>query len=92
MPNVDLSDIKGYVICEAGFSRYQDFITKGVDGRNRVVYWIGGTVPTYEPSQYEQDFYVLQENKVSITPLKINFNQYEKIETMSRWIKGIDAL
>ena len=85
VPNIDFGDIQGYTICSTGFSRYQDVVFKSNDGRNREVFWISGADSIVETSKYEIDTYVIQENKVAISPLKIDYNNYEKIKIMEKW-------
>jgi 5'-nucleotidase len=90
VPNVFLSEIKGYVVCQAGFSRYKNIINIGTDGRKKNVYWIGGAYEEqdYEESSGEVDYLVLKENKVAISPLKVDYNNYERIEAMRReWVR-----
>ena len=89
IPNLEYEEIQGFSICEAGFSRYEACITQSVDGRNRRVFWIGGTEPNFEYSKYELDFYVLENDRVAITPLKVNFNNYEKMQILTEWMNKV---
>jgi 5'-nucleotidase len=89
VPNIDYEEIEGYTICQTGFSRYQDVIIKSQDGRNREVFWISGNNPVIEISDNPIDTYVLKENKVAISPLKIDYNSYDKIKQMISWGKTI---
>ncbi|MCL1827651.1 MAG: 5'/3'-nucleotidase SurE [Candidatus Cloacimonetes bacterium] len=87
IPNVNFKDIVGYTVCQAGFSRYQDIVKTGKDGRGRDIIWISGSDPLIEISDYKIDYYVLLERKVAITPLKIDYNNYKKIKSMEKWVK-----
>jgi 5'-nucleotidase len=84
VPNVAFADIKGYVVCQAGFSRYKNIINIGTDGRKKDVYWIGGAYEDqdHEECEGEVDYLVVRENKVAISPLIVDYNNYEKIERM----------
>jgi broad specificity polyphosphatase/5'/3'-nucleotidase SurE len=57
------------------------------DPRNNDMYWILGRDPIYEESEYELDYDVTQENKVAISPLKIDYNNYQMIETLENWLR-----
>jgi 5'-nucleotidase len=92
VPNIDLLDINGYEVCATGFRRYQDMLTIQFDPRGREVYWIMGRDPVYEESQHELDYYVTLENKVSISPLKIDLNDYQKIKAMRSWVERINEI
>ena len=86
VPNVTKDKLEGYVICQTGFRRYRDVLIKQKDNRDKDIYWIGGYHPIYEESEYDLDYFVTKENKVAISPLKIDFNNYPKIHEMKNWL------
>ena len=90
VPNVPIQDLKGYVICQTGFRRYLNVIKKQKDHRDKDIYWIGGYKPVYEESDYVLDYDATKANKVSISPLKIDYNSYDKMKDMEKWIKDRD--
>ena len=84
IPNVKIEELQGYAVCQTGFRKYRDVLLKQKDNRNKDIYWIGGYNPIFEQSKHEIDYYVTKEKKVSISPLKIDFNNYEKIKLMEK--------
>jgi len=87
VPNVRINELQGYSICQTGFRRYQDMLSKTIDQRNREIFWITGERPVFEKSNYGLDIHAVKENKVSISPLKIDFNNSQKIKSMSQWLE-----
>jgi 5'-nucleotidase len=82
VPNVPYADIQGVTICQTGFRRYQNIVHTMEDHRGNNIYWLGGDKPTIDKSDFEIDAYAIKENKVSISPIKIDLNDYEKINKM----------
>ncbi|MCL2065114.1 MAG: 5'/3'-nucleotidase SurE [Candidatus Cloacimonetes bacterium] len=89
VPNVAIDELKGFVVCQTGFRRYRDVLIKQKDNREKDIYWIGGYNPIYEISDYELDYFATKENKVSISPLKIDLTNYKKMVDMENWLKSI---
>jgi 5'-nucleotidase len=83
VPNIDISEIQGITIAQTGFRRYQNIIKKHVDNRNKDIFWLGGESPMIDSSDYEIDSHAIIENKVSISPLRIDWNDYQKLKLMS---------
>ena len=88
VPNVDIKDIKDYLVTQTGFRRYQNILFKQKDHRDRDIYWIGGDNPVFEKSEFMLDADAVKENYISISPLKIDYNNYEKINTLSKWLEN----
>ena len=89
VPNIPFEDIQGVVVSQAGFRRYQNSIHPGIDHRGNNYFWLGGDKPIIDVSELDIDYYAIKENKVSITPLKIDLNDYAKIKTMCDWQKKL---
>ena len=83
VPNVSIEEIMGITTCQAGFRRYQNIVHKQNDPRGNDIFWLGGERPLIDKSNYEIDIHAIKENKVSISPLKIDSNDYKKIESLN---------
>lgn len=79
VPNIDKADIKGYKVCRTGFRRYQNILHHHQDHRKRDIYWIGGDHPIFDDTEEDIDGIAIANHYVSISPLKIDYNDYEKI-------------
>lgn len=89
IPNLPLEEINSYKITQVGFRRYQNILYKNEDHRKRTIYWIGGDNPIYEKSDYLLDFEAIKQNSVSISPVKVDFNNYDKFNKFEKWIESI---
>lgn len=86
VPDVPFSKLHGYEITRLGTRHCAAPTIKEMDPRGHEVYWVG-------PAGAEQDagvgtdFYAIRQNKVSITPLRIDLTHYEAFDSLSDWIK-----
>jgi 5'-nucleotidase len=91
VPDVAISDLKGYQSTRLGQRHRSEAVIKSVDPRGRSIYWVG-------PPGAEQDaglgtdFYAINEGYVSVTPLQIDLTSYDKIEALAVWLPTKDAL
>jgi 5'-nucleotidase len=82
VPNIKYEKLKGVIFCQAGYRRYQNIVHKHKDHRNHDIFWLGGNQPIIENSDYEIDLHEIKNNKVTITPLKIDINDYSKLQEL----------
>jgi 5'-nucleotidase len=82
VPNCRWEDIQGVSLTTLGTRFYGDVIIKKMDPREKEYFWIGGEEPTWE-NQVDSDFYAVHhERKVSITPLKLDLTDRERLSQM----------
>ncbi len=86
VPNIDETEIKGLRITQVGFRRYQNILFKDHDHRNREIFWIGGDNPIFEKSEHCLDFEAVKDDYVSISPVKIDFTNYDKLNKLETWL------
>jgi 5'-nucleotidase len=67
VPNVELSEIKGFKLTEIGFRRYTEEIHARIDVRNRDYFWIAGLYEGFADNP-ESDCQAVHDGYVSITP------------------------
>lgn len=86
VPDVPFEELCGYEITRLGTRHCAAPTIKEMDPRGHEVYWVG-------PAGAEQDagmgtdFFAIRQNKVSITPLRIDLTHYEAFDSLSDWIK-----
>lgn len=71
-----------YEITRLGVRQYKDIIVHKTDPRGIPYYWIGGR-PKWKTTQ-GSDFEVIQKKVVSITPLKLNFTDFDSIPVLQK--------
>jgi 5'-nucleotidase len=84
VPNLPMGEIKGIRITRQGLRLYQDKLVVRDDPRGRPYYWIGGDPPTSIPEN-GADFGALEAGYVSITPLRLDFTDYDSLDRFSKW-------
>lgn len=73
-----------YVFCKTGKRNYGNAATKSIDPRGRPYYWVGG-------DQYEffdipgSDCNVIQDGKISVTPIRVNWTSDKVLQDMKSW-------
>ena len=84
IPDIPMNDIAGVRISRQGTALYAEYIDKRVDPRNRTYYW-HGHVSQNSFNNPEIDGAALDENFISITPLKCDMTDYKMFDELKRW-------
>ena len=60
-------------------------IIRDVDPRGHTMYWVGlpGAEDDAGPGT---DFYTINDNKVSVTPIQLDLTSYKSFEAVSDWV------
>ncbi len=89
IPNLPLEEIRGIEITRLGTRHKAEPVVRAKDPRGRTVYWVGapGMQSDAGPGT---DFYAINQNCVSMTPLQIDMTHYRVFEQLSDWIKDIN--
>jgi len=85
-PNIEYEQLEGIEIIRHGKRRYRDEIRNIADPRGRVHYWIGGKIEekSIEP---DTDSGVVNNRKVAVTPILLDFTDYSMLKEMNQWLK-----
>ena len=85
IPGVDYGEIQGMAATRLG-ARHQSqpVIPLGVDGNDKI-YQIGATGQGADAGP-GTDFFAINENKVSITPLQIDMTRYGNVAELAHWL------
>jgi 5'-nucleotidase len=83
IPNVPLSELRGYRVTRQGMRVYNSVLDQRVDPRGQPYYWIGGTIPSGIPDD-GTDIGAIAEGYVSITPLHLDLTEYRRTQQLSR--------
>jgi 5'-nucleotidase len=87
IPDVPIDAIKGTIITRLGARHHAESMIKQKDPRGHDIYWLG-------PPGKEQDagpgtdFYAVDHQCISITPMQVDLTAHESIGTMEDWLKG----
>lgn len=89
VPDVPFEQLKGYEVTALGKRHSAQPTIRAADPRGKDIYWVG---PVGEASDDRPgtDFYAVNQNKVSLTPLKIDLTDHEMFDQLQSWVKDID--
>jgi len=84
IPDIPANKIEGVRISRQGTALYEEYIEKRIDPRNMTYYW-HGHVPHGTSTDPELDCDALDENFISITPIKCDATDYNMLEVLKDW-------
>lgn len=84
IPDIPTEKIEGVRISKQGTALYSESLEKRIDPRNRIYYWHGHDFNT-SFNDPEIDGAALDDNFISITPIKCDMTDYNMIEELKRW-------
>lgn len=88
VPDVRVEKLKGFEITRLGKRHPAQPAVKAIDPRGHAVYWIGASGEEEEAGP-GTDFYAINENKVSITPIQLDMTNYKAFEQIKTWVSGL---
>ncbi len=85
VPNLPFAELKGLAITRLGSRHYGDVIIRKEDPRGREYFWIGGEEPTWLEDEHSDFHAVHREQKISITPLRLDLTDHERLFELADW-------
>lgn len=88
VPDVSWGELKGLETTRLGHRHKSEPVIEDHNPRGDLIYWVG-------PPGKEQDagpgtdFFAVNNNKASITPIHVDLTQYEALDKVSGWLEGI---
>ncbi len=90
VPDVPYDELVGFEVTRLGSRHFAEPVVRAKDPRGKEVYWVGPAGPARDDGA-GTDFYAITQNKVSITPLKIDLTHYQAFDQVSSWVKNIQV-
>lgn len=90
VPDLPWQQLAGFKVTRLGHRHKAEAVIRAQDPRGRDIYWIG-------PAAAEQDagpgtdFYAINANFVSITPLQVDLTNHSRLETVREWVAKIEG-
>ena len=87
-PNIPLSEIAGTKICRQSIEIFPEYMDKRTDPRNRQYYW---HICDLNGSGHGAgtDVEALENNYISVTPIKCDATDYDMFENLKNWVEQI---
>lgn len=83
--NIPSGEIKGVEICRQTKGHWEEEFEKHKDPYNHDYYWLGGTFINEEPDVSGTDLCVLENQKITIVPVKVDYTSLETVDEMRKW-------
>lgn len=90
VPDVPLAELAGYEATRLGYRHKSEPATQGADPRGRPVYWVGPPGPEADAGA-GTDFHAVRRRRVSVSPLQIDLTRHAALDTVNRWLTGIEG-
>jgi 5'-nucleotidase len=87
VPDVPWDQLSGFEATRLGRRHKSEPVVKTEDPRGRPIYWVG-PVGKEEDAGPGTDFFAVNNNAVSITPIQVDLTQYNAIDTVASWLQG----
>jgi 5'-nucleotidase len=84
VPSIDRKDIAGVEITRLGKRIYRDAVEEKTDEKGNSFYCIEGQEPSWEGGD-KTDFWAIEANRISITPLHLDLTNYRAMENLVGW-------
>ena len=88
VPNCPLSMIKGFTAARQDRGTYSATAIERIDRTGRPYYWIGGERAEVDERR-DSDLNVVKRQRVSISPLQLDFTAHSEIEPLKQWLKDV---
>lgn len=85
IPNIPISDIKGIVPCRQALGYWYEDFTKQTNPRGLDYFWLTGQFCPSLPESVDDDEYLLNQNFVTIVPVKTDMTDYKQLDELKNW-------
>ena len=85
VPDVPYEDLRGVAVTRLGKRHKAESVIKSTTPRGETVYW-GGAAGGAQDAGAGTDFYAVEHNQVSLTPLQIDLTQYKQLDQLQGWV------
>ncbi len=88
IPDVEESQLKGWVVTRLGHRHKAEPTVKAQDPRGHTVYWVGPAGPEQDAGE-GTDFFAIRSKQVSITPISTDLTRYDRLNVTRKWIERL---
>jgi len=87
IPDVPFDELKGQQVTRLGTRHKSEPTLPDTDPRGETIYWIGPPGKAQDIGE-DTDFYVTEQNYVSITPLQLDLTNYDRMNAITDWLEN----
>ena len=85
VPDIPWDEISGFRITRLGNRHKSEGVIRQTDPRGESIYWVGPPGAAQDAGD-GTDFYAIEHNFISITPLQIDLTRYDSLEYLEKWL------
>ena len=85
VPDVEYQQLQGTAVTRLGRRHKAEPVIKSISPRGETVFWVGAAGAAQDAGE-GTDFYAVQQNRVSITPLQIDLTRYDQMDIVADWL------
>ena len=89
VPDLPYDAIKGFEVTRLGTRHRAEPTIRQIDPRGQPIYWVGPAGPEQDAG-VGTDFYAINHDCVSITPLRVDLTHYEAFDQLAGWVKRLE--
>ena len=86
VPDISYEELKGMEVTRLGRRHKAEAVVKSQTPRGETVYWVGAAGPAQDAGE-GTDFFSIQHDRVSLTPLQIDLTRYGQMAAVKDWLK-----
>lgn len=87
VPDVPYEELQGFEAARLGYRHKSEPVIRDRDPHGNTIYWIGPAGGSADAGE-GTDFHAILNNKVSVTPLKIDLTRYDEIDALREWLRS----
>jgi 5'-nucleotidase len=86
IPKIPKNQIKGIKFCkQTRGAWFEEFVNIPHPNKNTNYFWLTGKYVNFEPQSKDTDIWAIENNYVSVVPIKIDFTDYKNLEKIKNW-------
>lgn len=88
VPDLPLSKVRGYKTTRLGQRHRAEPMIEARDPRNKKIYWVGPPGAQQDAGE-GTDFYALDNQFISVTPLQVDLTNHQRLGLMDAWLSEL---
>ncbi|MDJ0881988.1 MAG: 5'/3'-nucleotidase SurE [Gammaproteobacteria bacterium] len=88
VPNIPWQEIQGFQATRLGYRHRAEPVVQQRDPYQQKIYWVGPAGPAQDAGP-GTDFFAIENNYVSVTPLQIDLTRHDGVEPLKNWLSAI---
>ena len=85
VPDIEYQKLEGIEVTRLGRRHKAEPVIKSKSPRGENLYWVGAAGAAQDAGK-GTDFYAIQHNRVSVTPLQIDLTRYDQLDLITSWL------